>query len=623
MFENNEGIFNAPGADSGFSGKITKYALILALCWTIFNGFILYSARTSLTNKAIELARQEADHHFDWMVSFRSWVAKFGGVYAPVSDRLQPNQYLHVPNRDISTIDGKLFTLINPAYMSRLVFAEYGPKMHMKGNLTSLNPINPNNAPDEWETEALVEFNDGGREKSEITNIFGDLYFRLIRPLLVEKACLKCHAFQGYIEGDVRGGMSISVPMQPLYERSDIEFANISFVILAFWVIGISGIVFVSIRLKKAAVHQEKSDRKSALLATAVEHAAEEIIITDTNGVILYMNPSMEKNTGYTLAEAEGESPKMFGSGRHSEDYFREMWGRLESGNIWEGKFINKRKDGRIYTAKATISPVKNETGTNTGYVGVERDISKEDILLKSKEYFSAATSHELRTPLTKLQLLKILIEDLPSSEVGTKCIAVVNEIYGEIDRLLSATTTLSETSAIASKTSKPVEIVPLLRHCIEAVKTNALREKRNVRIFFEGGNVDDHDSVFGQEIVFIKLFDELLSNAVKYSPNGKDVLVTCSRADYKINISMKDNGIGIDMENAESLFDPFYSAEKVTEHSSGRYKFCGGGIGLGLSISRMIVEAFGGSISIKSEGSNRGSEVTLSFPLIDLTDQQ
>src|SRR3989304_4360776 len=148
---------------------------------------------------------------------FRRWATGHGGVYVPATEETPPNPYLsHVPERDIVTPSGRLLTLINPAYMIRLLH-EFGRKQYdIRGHLTSLNPFNPRNVPDSWEAEALRAFERGKTEVSSVETMYGESYLRLMLPLVTEHGCLKCHAAQGYKEGDIRGGISVSVPLAPI-----------------------------------------------------------------------------------------------------------------------------------------------------------------------------------------------------------------------------------------------------------------------------------------------------------------------------------------------------------------------------------------------------------------------
>lgn len=169
---------------------------------------------------AITYAENEARLSIDGDIMYRKWVSSHGGVYVPITDDVPPNPYLKVPNRDV-TINGKPFTLVNPAYMTRQVYEQDSTVTGIKGHITSINPIRPQNEADTWEKKALKQFEDGISEVSNIEKMEGEDYLRYMRPFYVDKTCLKCHAEQGYKVGDIRGGLSVSVPMKTFYSVSN------------------------------------------------------------------------------------------------------------------------------------------------------------------------------------------------------------------------------------------------------------------------------------------------------------------------------------------------------------------------------------------------------------------
>jgi hypothetical protein len=150
---------------------------------------------------------------------YRRWASMHGGVYVPVTDVTLPNPALsHIPDRDVTTENGVRLTLVNPAYMTRQVHEIAGSQYGVKGHITSLNPIRPENGPDAWEAKTLQLFETGESEKSSVESIDGIKYFRYMHAMVVEESCLKCHAIQGYKVGDIRGGISVSVPMD-MYDK--------------------------------------------------------------------------------------------------------------------------------------------------------------------------------------------------------------------------------------------------------------------------------------------------------------------------------------------------------------------------------------------------------------------
>ena len=157
-------------------------------------------------------ARNLAEESYRKDILYRRWATLHGGVYAPATEQTPPNPYLAVPERDIVTPSGKALTLINPAYMTRQVHELVAEAFGVRAHLTSLNPIRPGNAPDEWERQALLAFGRGEKESVSFEALDGESYLRFMRPMIAEKGCLKCHAAQGYREGDIRGGISVSIP---------------------------------------------------------------------------------------------------------------------------------------------------------------------------------------------------------------------------------------------------------------------------------------------------------------------------------------------------------------------------------------------------------------------------
>ncbi|MEW5961593.1 MAG: PAS domain S-box protein, partial [Chloroflexota bacterium] len=113
-------------------------------------------------------------------------------------------------------------------------------------------------------------------------------------------------------------------------------------------------------------------------LSTAIEQAGESVVVTDTEGAILYVNPTFERTTGYSQAEAMGRRMSLIKSGQQDPAFYRELWATIRAGQVWHGRFINKKKDGSLYTEEATITPVLNESGLIVNFVSVQRDVTHE-----------------------------------------------------------------------------------------------------------------------------------------------------------------------------------------------------------------------------------------------------
>ncbi len=168
----------------------------------------------SITNNRLieEQARTQGRTHFKTIVMTRKWNARHGGVYVKKAPGVQSNPYLDNP--DITAMDGTVYTKKNPALMTREI-SEYSEKEGLFSfHMTSLKPLNPVNAPDAFERDALEKFEKGIKEVSKTFEKNSGTYFRYMEPLFVEEECLQCHAQHGYKLGDIRGGISVTFSLQ-------------------------------------------------------------------------------------------------------------------------------------------------------------------------------------------------------------------------------------------------------------------------------------------------------------------------------------------------------------------------------------------------------------------------
>ncbi len=233
---------NQSESTRGEADRFLRYTLFMVALWSVIVGALILLNYMGIRKDFSALARLEAIASFNKDTVYRRWATMHGGVYVPVSENTPPNPYLSVQGRDISTLSGKKLTLVNPAYMTRQVH-ELGKRQYgLRGNITSLKPLNPENAADPWETEALKSFERGKLEITSVEMIDGNPYFRLIRPFITEEGCLKCHAHQGYNVGDIRGGISMAVPMEPYSTSAHRRIISIAKGLGGLWLIGVGGL---------------------------------------------------------------------------------------------------------------------------------------------------------------------------------------------------------------------------------------------------------------------------------------------------------------------------------------------------------------------------------------------
>lgn len=261
------------------------------LSWTVVSA-IFTSYTFHLVDQATQAqAHAKAQAAFNKDQSFRRWASMHGGVYVQQTDQTPPNIYLeNVPERDIVTPSGKVLTLMNPAYMVRQLNDSFGLLFGVEGHITSLNPLRPENGPDEWERKALMSFEKGNTEAYETVNEGKGQFVRLMRPMKVTQDCLKCHAHQGYKVGDVRGGVSVRLPMAPMLPANRAQKTKSSIIIGLMWLAGLSMILFGSRLLHKNLKEREQ-------MAENLRHAKREAEAANSAKTVFLANMSHEIRT--------------------------------------------------------------------------------------------------------------------------------------------------------------------------------------------------------------------------------------------------------------------------------------------------------------------------------------
>jgi diguanylate cyclase (GGDEF)-like protein len=226
--------------------------------WTLLVLGVFYLSVKMKDASVMALARKEAMANINKDQAFRIWGSKHGGVYVPVSEDTAPSPYLaHIPERDLTTPSGRQLTLMNPAYMLRQMMEDYNDLHGVKGKITSLNPINPINMPDEWERDALQAFKIGVKERIAVTDIDDKPYLRLIHPMTMKKECIKCHSHYGYKIGDAHGGVVVSVPLSSYFEVSKAQERNLLVALSLVWFVGMVSIKVVG-RNSKQRIDERK-----------------------------------------------------------------------------------------------------------------------------------------------------------------------------------------------------------------------------------------------------------------------------------------------------------------------------------------------------------------------------
>lgn len=255
-----------------------KNILAAALIWTAIVAGSFFWNWHSAEERQFNLAMEAARSNFQQIVLFRLWNSLHGGVYVPVTQNTEPNPYLKTDLKNIRVKSDLTLTMINPAFMTRQV-AEIAEKQDgIKFRITSLNPLRPGNKATDEERGALEQFETGVKEKGVIKKSeTGDSFFYMA-PLITEAPCLRCHAMQGYKKGEIRGGISVTLPFIP-----DVPFFMIIGSHVFALAAGLSGIIFSGIKLENAYSVIKRQAVFDALTGIPNRHSFSERLLSEFN----------------------------------------------------------------------------------------------------------------------------------------------------------------------------------------------------------------------------------------------------------------------------------------------------------------------------------------------------
>jgi two-component system sensor histidine kinase/response regulator len=348
-----------------------------------------------LENSVTDLARVEARTHFDKDMVYRRWAAKHGGVYVPSTAETPPNPYLNnIPDRDVVTQQGKALTLVNPAYMTRQVHELGAEQYGVRAHITSLNPLRPENRADEWEQQALSSFEAGIPEVTARIMSAGEPYLRFMRPMLAEQPCLKCHEIQGYKLGEVRGGLSVTVPLMPYIKIADQQRQRLQVGHGAIALLGLVGLWLGFARIRRVEEVLRKSEAK---FHTMADWTYDWEYWIKPDGQFHYTTPSVERVSGYTADELTND-PGLLESMVFAEDqalFSQHSLSHLPgaaSHEVAELDFRIVTKHGDIRWVTHTCRPIFDEAGKYQG-----RRVSIHDITERKQNEKKLADEYRLR----------------------------------------------------------------------------------------------------------------------------------------------------------------------------------------------------------------------------------
>ena len=392
-------------------------------------------------------------------------------------------------------------------------------------------------------------------------------------------------------------------------------------------------------KLSTALRDLQVTEETIRLLLSAVQQSKDSIIITTAkldppHPKIAFVNPAFSQMTGYTAEEVLGKTPRLLQGAKTDRAVLDNLRQHLSDGIPFHAEAINYHKDGREFYIEWHITPIRNVNSSITHFVAIQRDITarklmeqERDRLLEQeqatraeaeaanriKDEFLATLSHELRTPLTPILGWSRVLQTNKLSEAKLQEVLAKIELHAKrqvqlVDDLLDLSRIVQGKLAL-NLTS--VTLVTPIAAALETVRLAAEAKSIRIKTMLDltvGQVMGDAGRL--QQVMW-----NLLSNAIKFTPEGGCIMVELERVDRYAQIAGSDTGQGIHFDFLPFVFDRFRQ-----EDSSITRRF--GGLGLGLAISRQIVEAHGGTIAAESPGVGKGATVTVRIPLMTASQQ-
>ncbi|MBI5818192.1 MAG: PAS domain S-box protein [Verrucomicrobia bacterium] len=350
---------------------------------------------------------------------------------------------------------------------------------------------------------------------------------------------------------------------------------------------------------------RKRVEEERMRLVTAVEQAAESVFITDTQGIILYVNPAFEKTTGYTREEAIGQNPRILESSKQDAMSNQQMCDTLSRGEVWHGRLTSKRKDGTFFEENATISPVRDGTGRIVNYIALKLDVTHEleleSQLRQSQKLEAIGTlaggiAHEINNPVNGIMNYAQLIADQLPADHPVR--GYTGKIMKETDRVSLIVRNLLAFARQDKQGRSLSNLNDIISATLSLIQTVIRHDQINLVVEVSEGL--PQMECRSQQIEQVLM--NLLTNArdalnEKYPAYHEDKIIRVSARLFEkdgkpwIRTTIEDHGNGIPAEIRDRIFDPFYTTKPT-----------GRGTGLGLSISHGLVEEHGGKLFLETE---------------------
>lgn len=331
------------------------------------------------------------------------------------------------------------------------------------------------------------------------------------------------------------------------------------------------------------------NDRK---LIQALENNPMPIIMTDITGIIVYVNPSFEKLTGYTSKELIGSTHRIMKSNHHSDEFYKDLWESVLAGEVWKGEIYNKRKNGEFFWEKMVVSSISDEDGNISHFIAVKEDITEQKRIERLREDTERMLKHDLLNPLNGIIAFSDIISiNISEGEKIKKYANLINESGNQmLYRIQHSLDLFKMEEGIYELKLDEINLNIMLKKLKSDFVYLMDKKKINLIYFVNGSSIDKADDYYicADCIHIYSMFENLIKNAIEASPENSRVSVDITKQNDEHHIKIHNFGVVPD-EIKSRFFDRYITSGKAN------------GTGLGTYSAKLIARVHGGNISFRS----------------------
>ncbi|KAF0153124.1 MAG: PAS:Response regulator receiver:ATP-binding region ATPase-like:Histidine kinase A-like protein [Ignavibacteria bacterium] len=365
---------------------------------------------------------------------------------------------------------------------------------------------------------------------------------------------------------------------------------------------------------------RKQVEKELLIKSSAIEQSPLSILISNTAGIIEYVNPKFIEVSGYSENDIVRQKSLEYIFEFYKNEFYKNIWLTIKTGQNWSGEIYSKKQNGVTYWENVLISSIKDEEGNIIHFLVLKEDVTEKKNILKElilakekaeessriKDAFFNNMSHELRTPMIGILGFAEMIIEEDKDEATIEKAKIIHKSGKRLLDTLNKVLDLSKAKSDFERTFiAPLNISEIAQDSFKLFEQTAIQKEINYT-FTNEDNMDYF--VMSDSYMLNSIFNNLLNNAIKFTRAG-NISINITGTNEEVFVGFKDTGIGIPQESLSLIFEEF---RQVSEGIGRSFE----GTGLGLALTKKYVELLGGSIGVESV-IGKGSLFTVTFPVV------